>query len=94
MKSMCDYPFILDGDPNRTRLTTADPNAPLDYGGFEGNKSLFPRVGTAASAQRNNKSFSSGGVNESSLAGKGGMPIIRQAEALDENRIVLYKKGK
>ena len=75
---MCDYPFILDGDPNKTRLSTADPNAQLDYSGSEGNRSFFPRVGTASSAQRNNnKSFSIAGVNESALAGKGGMPIIR-----------------
>ena len=92
---MCDYPFILDGDPNRTRLTTAgDPTSLLDYSSSDGNKTFFPRVGTAATAQRNiNKSFSTGGVNESALAGKGA-PIIRQADALDENRIVLYKKGK
>jgi len=31
--------------------------------------------------------------NSGSMPGKR-MPIIRQAEALDENRIVLYKKGK
>lgn len=24
MKNMCEYPFILDGDPNKARLQTAD----------------------------------------------------------------------
>jgi hypothetical protein len=32
--------------------------------------------------------------SQKSLINKKGGPIIRQAEALDENRIVLYKKGK
>jgi hypothetical protein len=60
------------------------------------NQFSLPRIGTSAGGPRNvNKSFSTvGGVNESILAGRGGKPVIRQAEALDENRIVLYKKGK
>ena len=28
------------------------------------------------------------------LGGRGGKPIVRQADSLDENRIVLFKKGK
>ncbi len=56
----------------------------------------LPRIGASAGgARNNNKSFTTaGGANESMLGGKNGKPIIRQADTLDENRIVLYKKGK
>lgn len=95
MQNMCEHPFILNGDPNKTSFTInpADIN-PQDFPIGKQQFSL-PRIGTSAGGQRNiNKSFSTGGVNESILAGKGGKPILRQAETLDENRIVLYKKGK
>lgn len=36
MKNLCEYPFILDGDPNKSRLQTAEV---LDYG----NDSSDPR---------------------------------------------------
>lgn len=99
MKSMCDYPFILDGDPNRTRIAEEAQEQQYGAPAIDGGRGqqLLPRIGTAGSnAQRNNKSFSTGGgINESMLGGKGGQrPVIRQADMLDENRIVLYKKGK
>ena len=30
MKNMCEYPFILEGDPNRTRYMTADIDGTSD----------------------------------------------------------------
>jgi hypothetical protein len=77
MNNMCEHPFILNGDPNKTNLTVN----PLDYNsdGLGKNNFSLPRIGTSAGGQRNvNKSFSTGGgVNDSLLAGKGGKPIIR-----------------
>lgn len=82
MKNMCEYPFILDGDPNRTRYETASGNPSdnlLGTVGGEGEGTFLPRIGTGVSGQRNiNKSFSTaGGVNESMLGGKGHKPVIR-----------------
>lgn len=96
MKNMCEYPFILDGDPNRTRYDTANPDDKNPLAPGEDGNGFFPRIGTGISGQRNtNKSFTTAGnVNDSLLAGKGHKPVIRQADQLDENRIVLYKKGK
>eukprot|EP00347_Sterkiella_histriomuscorum_P015405 403357145 len=97
MKNMCEHPFILNGDPNKTVMTIGNPG--LDYnsdGQGKQNQFSLPRIGASAGGPRNNnKSFStSSGINDSLLAGRGSKPIIRQAETLDENRIVLYKKGK
>ncbi|CDW74082.1 UNKNOWN [Stylonychia lemnae] len=94
MKNMCEYPFILEGDLSKNNISN-----PLDYnsdGQSKENPFSLPRIGASAGgARNNNKSFSTGGgVNDSLLAGRGGKPVIRQAETLDENRIVLYKKGK
>jgi hypothetical protein len=59
----------------------------------------LPRIGTGVSGQRAtiNKSFQSlnnnpGGPPQYQTEGK--RPLIKQAECLDENRIVLYKKGR
>lgn len=95
MKNMCEYPFILDGDP-RNNLSEANITDYNSDGMGRLNQFSLPRIGTSAGGARNtSKSFSTaGGVNDSLLAGKGQKPLIRQAEALDENRIVLYKKGK
>lgn len=92
---MCEYPFILEGDIFKNIQNNA-----LDYNSdgqaAKPNQFSLPRIGTSTSGARNtNKSFSTaGGINDSLLGGKGSKPIIRQAETLDENRIVLYKKGK
>jgi|LauGreDrversion4_2_1035121.scaffolds.fasta_scaffold108766_2 hypothetical protein len=49
-----------------------------------------PRLGTAKSGHRGiDRSF--GTLNGTMTEGK--PPLIKQAECLDENRIVLYKKG-
>jgi hypothetical protein len=84
------------------RISTAiggrgDPGR-LDYGSNQGNISL-PNIGLNAGGNRPGLSTSNGGryqtLNQSNTflnTNKG--PIIRQAEALDENRIVLYKKSK
>lgn len=93
---MCEHPFILNGDPNKTSFSILNPSDMSGVDGMQGKQQFsLPRIGTSAGGPRNiNKSFSTGGVNESILAGRGGKPILRQAETLDENRIVLYKNGK
>ena len=80
MKNMCEYPFILDGDPNKARLQTADVMDNGENMGLGGISNQFlPRLGSAVSANKaTNKSFTTGGgVNESMLGGKGGKPLIR-----------------
>ena len=52
----------------------------------------LPRIRTGVSAQRSNhKSFSTINGGPGNEGGK--RPVIKQAENLDENRIVLFKKG-
>ena len=100
MKSMCEYPFALFTDPKKRaesrgasgpRFQTADPlsmtaekDSLLTRGGV-------PRLGTAKSGQQRavDKSFAT--LNGTMTEGK--PLLIKQAECLDENRIVLYKKG-
>jgi hypothetical protein len=91
--NICEYPYEFDQYNSRQRymLTTADVQA------NEGMEAL-PRISTAQgprprgfSGQNNRASMrgvSAGGVRQQQI------PIIRQAENLDENRLVLYKKSK
>lgn len=102
MRNMCEYPLVFNGNLSYDQQLQQQARGNTSYGNldYQSEKPLLqgglPRIGTSAGGQRNiNKSFTTGGVNESMLGGKGmGKPIIRQAESLDENRIVLYKKGK
>lgn len=92
MKNMCEYPFQFNPDQNKSYVQ-------LEYNSGDGKLGLpgLPRIGASAGGPRNgNKSFTTaGGVNESMLGGgKVAKPIVRQADTLDENRIVLFKKGK
>ena len=84
---MCEYPLIFDGNPNKTMYETND-NQDLNVSGTD----LLPRIGSSATNVRNDRAFSTS--SNLGLANKVAKPIIKQAEALDENRIVLYKKGK
>ena len=76
----------------------------------EGNEQLLPRIGTAKGPRPSRMSYgtlysgpgsaSTGGFN-TGYPGRGmsaqpiyRVPIIRQAENLDENRVVLYKQSK
>lgn len=93
-------------DPQRisgTRFQTADgsSNGFDDTGLLSRGGPGLPRIGTAQTQQRgiNNKSFTSiGGVNSATHSTLGinneRRVLIKQAESLDENRIVLYKKGR
>jgi hypothetical protein len=78
MRNMCEYPFILDGDP-RNNLSEANITDYNSDGMSRLNQFSLPRIGASAGGPRNvNKSFSTvGGVNESMLAGRGGKPVIR-----------------
>ena len=77
MRNMCEYPFILDGDPNKTNIS--DGNITAYNSESRLHQFQLPRIGTSTSSKRNpNKSFSTaGGVNDSLLAGKGSRPLIR-----------------
>jgi len=89
LKSMCEYPFALFTDPkkradSRGAFQTADPYL-QSTAEKENLLSRGPqRVGTA-------KSGANRTLNATITEGK--PLVVRQAECLDENRIVLFKKG-
>ena len=99
---MCEYPYEFDIPKSKSRftLTTAQTEA-------EGYASL-PHIGTSQSNARiamgssgfNTMQQSSSGTGlrygRGASAGPqgGAQAIIRQAENLDENRVVLYKRSK
>ncbi len=104
MKSLCEYPFVLQTNPqmmlksrledDSTRFQTASELPGVDSALLSRGK--LPRVSTAV-GQRGpvTRSYNSlippasgGGTAETRKV------LIKQAEALDENRIVLYKKGR
>lgn len=90
LKSMCEYPFALFTDPkkradSRGAFQTADP-----FQSTADKENLLTRgpqrVATAKSGGGAHRTLN-GTMTE-------GMPLLmRQAECLDENRIVLFKKG-
>lgn len=90
LKSMCEYPFALFTDPrkradSRGAFQTADP-----YNTATAEKENLltrgpQRVATAKSGSNNRT------LNATMTEGK--PLVVKQAECLDENRIVLYKKG-
>lgn len=93
MKNLCEYPFVLlntaDQRDDKSRFTTTDAHDDLlSRGGL-------PRINTGVSGARvhlNNKSYST--LNGQGMNGtENKRALIKQAELLDENRIVLYKKG-
>ena len=80
---VCEYPFQLQSDGSYVRsIQTAGGEYVSDNG------SNLPRIGTSQSNTRGARGFSSSGMDRG-----GHKSIIRQADSLDENRIVLYKKG-
>ena len=80
---MCENPYILDKQLNRTSFDTQSTIEDARRG------SSLPRIGTApAGAHRD----SIGGRGFDVGANKG--YVMSQASSLDENRIVLYKKGR
>ena len=101
MKNMCEYPFVLQANlkgrflDDASRFQTASELPGVDSALIS--RGRLPRVSTAVSGQRGpvTRSYNSlipvgsgGGTTEAKKV------IIKQAEALDENRIVLYKKGR
>ena len=81
---VCEYPFQLQHDKSFIRAQTGVPDYLSDASGL-------PRIGTSHSTNRHAKqAFTSGGALDKSV----NRTLIRQADCLDENRIVLYKKGK
>lgn len=85
---------------DQTRFQTATELPGLDSGLLSRGGMPMPRAGTAVSANRKDltRSFntlvpqSTGAPSISATEAK--RVLIKQAEALDENRIVLYKKGR
>jgi hypothetical protein len=104
MKSMCDYPFALFTDPNQpkirpelnesrigSRFQTADATDSMEGGLLS--RGMLPRIGTGISGTRSaTKNYQTINGNPSA-PNDGKKTLIKQAEFLDENRIVLYKKG-
>jgi hypothetical protein len=99
---VCENPYEFGDGLPRSRLYTAGAGrGRFDYMSEGGN---LPRIGSQSLASRDQfgQLMGAPGVYQTlTSANKAGtanpgrrMPIIRQAEALDENRIVLYKKGK
>ena len=99
--NMCEYPYEFQNCNSKSRftLTTAQTEA-------EGYASL-PRIGSSQPGMRMpltqqnfntmNPSSSGQGLRYGRGASAGNQrpyPIIRQAENLDENRVVLYKRSK
>lgn len=89
--NVCEFPYEFGGGESRTRfLQTTAENDPSDP-----NYQSLPRIGTASSGTRSNlnrnQSYNSMGRG---VSANHSMPVIRQAENLDENRIVLYKRSK
>ena len=96
---MCDYPFILGGHSTATNNQNEEMIAArssfsggsvrgiLEYRDQTGG--VLPRV---SSSHSNLRSMFRTGLGELRNATSRG--LTRQAEVLDENRIVLYKKGK
>ena len=101
--NVCEHPYEFGDFNARTRymLTTADVEANEGY-------TSLPRIGGTAQVTRRRQSYNSlGGLSGHGSSGNLGMrgasagaarlhplPVIRQAENLDENRIVLYKRSK
>lgn len=104
---VCENPYGFGDGLPKTRVMTAiggRGGGRLDYltsGEGQTGQTALPRIGSQSQAMRDRMGMT-GGIggtkyqtinSQKSLVNKKG-PIIRQAEALDENRIVLYKKGK
>ena len=105
---VCENPYGFgDGLPKSRVMTAGNQRIGaqhrLDYltsGEGQTGSVALPRIGSQSMAIKNMlPPAGMGGTkyqtlgSQKNLAGKKG-PIIRQAESLDENRIVLYKKGK
>ena len=78
---MCEHPYILDrpvSKPFDSQGTIEDARRAAS----------LPRIGTAPSGGNRDNAGSQKGFNSSKSF------IMNQASSLDENRIVLYKKGK
>ncbi len=82
---MCEYPFQFDSLKNRANTTLGDD---------EGNReSVLPGVHSAPGGPRSTQALHNSFSVENRPYTRQ-TPIVRQADRLDENRIVLYKKGK
>lgn len=101
---VCENPYGFgDGLHNKRIMTAVGGRGRLDYltsGEGQTGPTALPRIGSQSQAVRERLGSTGMGQtkyqtlnSQKSFATKKG-PIIRQAEALDENRIVLYKKGK
>jgi hypothetical protein len=97
---VCENPYGFGDGLPKSRIMTAIGNrgqGRLDYltsGEGQTGSVALPRIGSQSQAMRDNFKGQNQyhTLNSQKVLRKG--PIIRQAEALDENRIVLYKKGK
>jgi hypothetical protein len=99
---VCENPYIFtDGLVNKRVMTAQEGRGRLDYltsGDGQTGAVALPRIGSQSQAnkfwmQNNNSRYQTLNSSKQLGVGKKG-PIIRQAEHLDENRIVLHRRGK
>ena len=104
---VCENPYGFGDGLPRNRLMTAGGQRMsgvhrLDYltsGEGQTGSVALPRIGSQSMAMKGMLPPAGMGTKYQTLGSQKGFgmkkgPIIRQAETLDENRIVLYKKGK
>lgn len=95
---VCENPYEFGDGLPRSRLQTAGGGrGRLDYltsGDGQMGQTALPRIGSQSVATRDQLGLGQYHTLNSQKALQGKRTIIKQAEALDENRIVLYKKGR
>jgi len=85
---MCERPFVLlqpNRDPDPMRASVSSHLNLQEYGTTD----LFQRMTSGQKTQRTSLSSYRMSFDKQQKA-----PLVKQAEVLDEKRIVLYKKGK
>lgn len=100
---MCEYPYEFGDANSRSRFTLT--TAQTDDGGYAslpristGQPGMRPPLGTQTGFNTMNQSSSNTRIRFGPRGASAGpqrpYPVIRQAENLDENRVVLYKRSK
>lgn len=93
--NVCEYPYEFGDANSRVRYMMTTAQADPSESGYNS----LPRIGGTSQGLRNKTSYASfnsqGQLGARGVSAKDGLlPVIRQAENLDENRIVLYKRSK
>jgi len=92
--NLLEYPQLLDMRSSQNMGTRLDGETDPAYEqlpNIRGSTSQGPRSSTASANMRNTRS---GVYSAQTIGQQQKQPIVRQAENLDENRIVLYKRSK